>query len=244
MFKLAQKKSEKITNFTLIELLVVIAIIAILASMLLPALGKARAVAKKAACLNNMKQIGLGCMGYADSYDDYLPNCGMAFKPGTWTYPNKLWKAQILPYLGIQDPVVKADREYLMEHGIFQCPAQTIPSCGNTSYGDGGYYGGYGWNYAYLGYMDESTSSYRWRVKTVELSKPSLTIMAGDSSDDQSVATAVFAIYETHNTLSIVRATRHNNGGNFLWADGHASYHTRQQAEQGISSELWFQRDK
>jgi prepilin-type N-terminal cleavage/methylation domain-containing protein/prepilin-type processing-associated H-X9-DG protein len=70
--------------FTLIELLVVIAIIAILASLLLPALNKAREQGRKAKCVSNIKQVFLATSNYADSYDGYIPDSYADGK--TWIY--------------------------------------------------------------------------------------------------------------------------------------------------------------
>jgi prepilin-type N-terminal cleavage/methylation domain-containing protein len=91
--------------FTLIELLVVIAIIAILAAILFPVFAQAREKARQSACLSHMKQVGLGLSMYAQDYDETLPLALSAWV-GHWgeakSPPNFL--REILPY--VKSPAV------------------------------------------------------------------------------------------------------------------------------------------
>lgn len=77
-----QRRYEK--GFTLIELLVVIAIIAILSGMLLPAISHAKGTAQRTKCVNNLKQIGIASLVYADDHEGMIQLDAPLQKAKTW----------------------------------------------------------------------------------------------------------------------------------------------------------------
>jgi prepilin-type N-terminal cleavage/methylation domain-containing protein/prepilin-type processing-associated H-X9-DG protein len=120
--QMANGKTDPRWGFTLIELLVVIAIIAVLASILLPALARAKAMARQTACLSNLRQLGIGCRLYLVDHEDRFPDRRdlktlLGYRPwGGWppSDPRAGWAAVVL------SNEVRSD-------SVWRCPGATSP---------------------------------------------------------------------------------------------------------------------
>jgi prepilin-type N-terminal cleavage/methylation domain-containing protein/prepilin-type processing-associated H-X9-DG protein len=210
-------KRLRISGFTLIELLVVVAIIAILAAMLLPALSQAREKARAAVCLNNLKQLALATMLYANDNKGYMPH--------VWSP----WRArplyQIKPYLGI---------EKFKIGGVHQCPSQHNYRTNPTN---SHYFNNTCPHLVYtirLGQRTGSSSTWAYPIRRMNrVRKPSTMPMwfdAGENailSNNNGFEPANYGVWDSaymDPSFSYAMAPRHMGGFNIAFVDGHAEW--------------------
>ena len=200
--------------FTLIELLVVIAIIAVLASLLLPALSSARAVAKNAGCKSNLKQIAMAMLVYSqDDNDRMIPGHIDARAGDSQFYTNLLVNNNYLP----KPPATENVGWGGIKSGVWLCPAVEIFSIG----------GGYGVNMMYVnveaGKLDAGGNPIL-QPSLSQLTAPSEYWLVGDAKISTTAAdNTINYFYWYLDHFGAERPSeRHLGWTNVAFTDGHA----------------------
>jgi prepilin-type N-terminal cleavage/methylation domain-containing protein/prepilin-type processing-associated H-X9-DG protein len=206
--------------FTLIELLVVIAIVAILASLLLPALSKAKAKGQAAACLNNLKQLQLAWQMYGDDHDDALPPNWFAVQNGRWVSTPGSWVLGNAQFdtttsniqAGVLFPYIRSVQSY-------RCPVDQ-----SKVVVDGKAFShtrSYSLQLALSTSQAKPYADYVVALRFGDIRNPPPVKVWVFAEENESISTGEFS-FEGNATWGSLPSDRHRLGGNLSFVDGHA----------------------
>jgi prepilin-type N-terminal cleavage/methylation domain-containing protein len=212
-------------SFTLVELLVVIAIIALLAALLFPALARAKEMARRIACTNNLRQMGVVLSQYGDDFGSYGP-------AGTNQDSNPLWMARLASYFGKDGNAMGTNGtdakspDKLMP--VFQCP-----SSWNRKNWSGGH--SYGANTYFIsnregpgcegGFPDRYNSAVRFRDPKVNRNLTSFLLLSDSWVYHYYTAgTLAHSVYTEVENFEVRVGRNHMLGVNFLLGDFHVEW--------------------
>lgn len=253
------------SGFTLIELLIVIAIIAILAAILFPVFSRARENARRASCMNNMKQLGLAVMQYTQDYDEKYPLSWFGRIPGGPSRGSYTQTDASMPgaHFTTIDPSGGAGSSgnwitwmdmiypYVKSIQVYRCPssvdAETVPdyhysgAFGNTPSNLLANTGTNNWESGRYGNLIARSA-----LPLAAVQRPSEIVMIYEMSGSGPTKDSPFAAYQMRgNPFSISNSGRmhefkiHLEGGNVAYGDGHVKWksHAKMMAEINSSTD-------
>jgi len=215
--------------FTLIELLVVIAIIAILMAILMPALNRAREQGRRAACMGNLKQLGLAWIMYADANDDKIVNgaAGYSYVDTGWGDHGKerAWMGRVWHdnYGAGEQLPEEEQREGIMEGALWPYVKQVkLYRCPTGRRGELVTYGiMFSMNAVEHDEVKGERETHIKRRSQIHSPAPSLRLVF---IDEGWMTPDAFAVYFRTEAWWDDPPVRHGDGTNVSFADGHAEH--------------------